>query len=600
MCGIVGYVGNRHAAPILMDALRRLEYRGYDSVGITTIFKKFHVKKDEGRIDEVGRKLKLGDMPGNLGIGHTRWATHGEPSRINAHPHLDNAGKISVVHNGIIENYLELRKFLYKHGYHTVSKTDTELIPNLISYFMRGSKTLEEGVRKTAKTLRGSFALAIVSSNEPDKIIAVRKDSPLVVGLGKGEMFLASDALALLQHTKEVVILENGEMATLSPEKLVVKNFTSGASVKKRPLELRWTAEMARKSGYPHFTLKEIFQQPEAVRDTLRAAPSELKSLAGFILGAKRIYLVACGSSAHAALVAKHALIKLANLPVEVVISSEFREACKFTGETRVLAITQSGETADTLKAVEAARTSGAKVASLTNVVDSSITRVSDLVCYTHAGPEISVVATKTFAAQVAYLLLLIVYIARRKGLSKGRFNELIKRLKSLPDVAHALLVKAEPQVKKLAKYHQNSQNIYLIGRGIGLPIVLEGALKLKEITYIHSEGMAAGELKHGTLALIEKGTPVIAVVSPGENRAKMVGNIEEVKARGAKIIAIAENDSDLKEHDYELISVPHIEELLSPLLYIIPLQLLAYYMTVEKGHDPDRPRSLAKSVTVE
>lgn len=599
MCGIVGYVGARPAAPILLDALKRLEYRGYDSVGIATLLKKFYVKKDKGKIAEIDRKLKLADMPGNLGVGHDRWATHGEPSHINAHPHLDSSGKVAVVHNGIIENYLELRQFLKKHGHRFISETDTEVIPNMIAYFMRRGKSLEQGVREAAKKLKGSFALAILSVEEPDKLVAVRKESPLIIGLGKGEMFVASDIPAMLQNTKRVIVLENDEMAVLTPGQAVIKNINSGAVVKKRPMEVTWTAEMAEKMGYPHFTLKEIFQQPDAIQDTIRAAPAELEKLAKFLLKARRVYFVACGTSYHAALVGKYALARLADLSVEVVISSEFQESCRADDQTAVLAITQSGETADTLRAVRTAKECGAKVACLTNVVGSSITRESDLVCHTYAGPEVSVVATKTFAAQVAYLLLLAVHLARVKGMLK-KPDELIAKLQGISDAARVVLAGVGPQTKKLAKRYRDAQHIYLIGRGIGYPVVLEGALKLKEITYIHSEAMPAGELKHGTLALIDKGTPVIAAVPPGESRARMVGNIEEVKARGATVIAVSEEGDDVKEHVDEFIPIPPTEELFSPLLYIIPLQLLAYHTTVERGQDPDRPRSLAKSVTVE
>ncbi|MEM4187914.1 MAG: glutamine--fructose-6-phosphate transaminase (isomerizing) [Candidatus Hadarchaeum sp.] len=600
MCGIVGYIGSRPAAPILLEALRRLEYRGYDSAGMVTVFKKLFVKKDRGKIADIDQRLKLTEMPGQLGLGHTRWATHGEPSRVNAHPHLDNSGKIAVVHNGIIENYSEIKKFLQRNGYRFVSKTDTEVIPNLISYFVGRGYGLEESVRRAAKRLKGSFALAIVSVDEPDRIIAVRQDSPLIIGLGSGEVFLASDIPAMLQHTNRVVVLENGEMAVLTPDRVVIKKFSSGFEVRRKPMLVKWTAEMAEKGGYPHFTLKEIFQQPDAVQETLRAPSDELKKLARFLLSAKRVYFVACGTSFHAALVAKYALAKLAEFPVEVMISSEFGEVGRIDDETAVLAITQSGETADTLKAVEAARAAGAKVACLTNVVGSSITRMSDLVCYTYAGPEVSVVATKTFAAQVAYLLRLAIHLAEVRRRSRLSCRLLAAGLKVLPEQMRRVLTETNSQVKQLANRLAKAENIYLIGRGIGYPLVLEGALKIKEITYIHSEGMPAGELKHGTLALIEEETPVIAVVPPGEMRVKMVSNVEEVKARGASVIAIADNGQDLREHVDELISIPRTEEFFSPLLFIIPLQLLAYYITVERGQDPDRPRSLAKSVTVE
>ncbi len=600
MCGIVGYVGARRAAPLLLDALKRLEYRGYDSAGIATVFKKLHVKKDKGRIHAIDRKLKLADLPGNVGIAHTRWATHGKPSRANAHPHLDSSGKVAVVHNGIIENYIELRQFLRRHGHRFVSETDTEVIPNLISYFMRQGKNLERSIRETTKRLKGSYAMAIACVEEPDKIIVVRNESPLILGIGNGEAFLASDIPAVLSHTKRILVLENGEMAVLTPAKISIKRIASGAVVKRKPMVVTWTAEMAEKMGYPHFTLKEIFQQPEAVRDTLRAATGELEKLVKLLLKAERIYIIACGTSYHAALVAKYALAKLADLSVEAVISSEFQESCRVDGKTVILAITQSGETADTLKAVQVAKAGGAKVACLTNVVGSSITRESNIVCHIYAGPEVSVVATKTFAAQVAYLLLLAIHLARERSLSKSKADELIKRLGGISDVMRAVLTGVEPQVKKLARQYRSAQHIYLIGRGIGYPLVIEGALKLKEITYIHSEAMPAGELKHGTLALIDQGTPVIAVVPPGESRVRMAGNVEEAKARGATVIAVAEEGDDMKGHVDEFIPIPPTEELFSPLLYIIPLQLLAYHITVELGQDPDRPRSLAKSVTVE
>jgi glucosamine--fructose-6-phosphate aminotransferase (isomerizing) len=602
VCGIVGYIGKKQAAPILFDALKRLEYRGYDSAGIVTSFQKFHVKKDKGKIAEIDRKLKLADMPGEVGIAHTRWATHGMPSKANAHPHLDSFGKVAVVHNGIIENYLELRSFLRKQMHNFVSETDTEVIPNLISYFMRKGKSFDSSVRETAKRLKGSFALGIISMNEPDKILVVRKESPLIIGVGDGEMFLASDIPAILPYTKKVIILEDGELAVLTRTTATVKRIESGKVVKKKPMTVTWTVEMAEKMGYPHFTLKEIFQQPEAIQDTLRANPEDLRKLAKFLLKAKRVYLVACGTSYHAALVGKYALAKLADLSVEAVISSEFQESCRPGDGTVVLAITQSGETADTLKAVRVAKSAGARVTCLTNVVGSSITRESGLVCHIYAGPEISVVATKTFAAQVAFLLLLAIQIAREKGLlgekaAKGLGSE----LRSLPKALRAILPKVDEEMRALAKKYRDAEHIYLIGRGIGYPIVLEGALKLKEITYVHSEALPAGELKHGTLALIERGIPVLAAVPPGDARGRMIGNIEEIRARGATLVAIAEKgDDEVRKHVDDMLPLPPVNELFSPLLYILPLQLLAYHIAVERGHDPDKPRHLAKSVTVE
>ncbi|MEM2878014.1 MAG: glutamine--fructose-6-phosphate transaminase (isomerizing) [Candidatus Hadarchaeales archaeon] len=598
MCGIVGYIGGRRAAPVLLKSLKRLEYRGYDSAGMATLSGKIQVKKDRGRIDEIHAKLNFEDMEGNLGISHSRWATHGAPSMENAHPHTDNAGKIAVVHNGIIENYIELKKYLTKHGYNFRSQTDTEVIPNLISHFMAKGLTLEESVRRTCERLRGSYALGIICAETPEKLIGVRKESPLVVGAGKGEMFIASDIPALLDHARKFIPLEDGEMAVLTAEGYRIFDMKSGRAVKRYPMTVSWTAEMAEKHGFPHFTVKEIYEQPTAIRETLRD-PSGAKKLAGMMLRSRRTYFVACGTSYHAALVGKYALAKLADVPVEAVISSEFKESCRPGRGDLLLAITQSGETADTLSAVRFAKENGARIACLTNVVGSSITRESDAVCYTHAGPEVSVVATKTFSAQTAFLLHLSAEAARLKGLRKEA-DALTAGLKKVPNLVGKTINSCENRVRRMAEKHCGADHIYLIGRGIGYPIVMEGALKLKEITYIHSEAMPAGELKHGTLALIDRGTPVIAVVPPGENRTRMINNIEEVKARGATVIAISGGDDDIKEHIDESILIPPTEELFSPFLYIIPLQLLAYHMTVKRGQDPDRPRSLAKSVTVE
>jgi glucosamine--fructose-6-phosphate aminotransferase (isomerizing) len=593
----VGYIGDKKAAPVLLECLKRLEYRGYDSAGIATVSHGIQVKKDRGKIDEIHARLKLDEMDGTVGISHTRWATHGIPSTENAHPHLDASGSIAVVHNGIIENYVELKEFLKKQGVKFISQTDTEVIPNLMAYFMRKGYGFLESVRRACTRLRGSFALGIICTKEPELLIGVRKESPLVVGIGEGEMFLASDMPALLHHTRRFLVLEDGEMAVLGKNEVRIIDLKSGRKVHRKPVSVTWTSEMAEKAGYPHFTLKEIYEQPEAIRETLRET-SGLESLAKMILRAKRVYLVACGTSYHAALVGKYALAKLADVPAEAVIASEFRESCRVDGRTLILAITQSGETADTLSAVRFAREGGARVACLTNVVGSSITRESDVVCYTRAGPEVSVVATKTFSAQVAFLLRLAAEVARIKGLD-GEAQALIKWLGKTPELVKRTLRSCENRVRELAKKYRGAEHIYLIGRGIGYPIIMEAALKLKEITYIHSEAMPAGELKHGTLALIESETPVIAVLPSGESRTRMISNIEEIKARGGTIIAIADQDSDLREHVSETVMIPRADELISPLLYIIPGQLLAYHICVERGQDPDKPRHLAKSVTV-
>jgi glucosamine--fructose-6-phosphate aminotransferase (isomerizing) len=602
MCGIVGYVGGRLAAPILLSALKRLEYRGYDSAGIATISDKLLVKKDKGKIDEIDGRLNLADLPGTVGLGHTRWATHGKPSAANAHPHLNEDRTVAVVHNGIIENYAELRQFLIAEGYTFESETDTEVMPHLIDYYLHQGNGLEDAVKCAVGRLEGSYALGIASTTEPDKLVVVRKESPLIIGLGDGEMFVASDIPAVLPHTNRIIILEDGEIATVTPTEVVIKRADSGEIVVRSPIEISWTPEMAEKRGYPHFMLKEIHEQPEAIRNTLRVSTSDLETLAEMLLGARRIYLVACGTAHHAALVGKYAFAKLADVSAEVPISSEFQESCMVDEGTVILAVSQSGETADTLKAVRVAKAKGAKVACLTNVVGSSITRESEVVQHTYAGPEIGVAATKTFAAQVTYLLMLAFHLAeKRRRISKNELKKLVAELQEVPAIAKEVLERVEPQTKEIAERYKDAPNFYFIGRGIGYPIMLEGALKLKEIAYIHSEACPAGELKHGPLALIEQGVPVVAAVVPGTARSRMLGNIEEVRARGASIIAVAaEGDEEIEKHVGELIRVPQTNELFAPLTYILPLQLLAYYISVERGFDPDKPRHLAKSVTVE
>jgi glucosamine--fructose-6-phosphate aminotransferase (isomerizing) len=602
LCGIVGYIGYRAAAPVLLDALKRLEYRGYDSAGIATISGELHLKKDKGKIGEIDSWLNLADMPGNVGIGHTRWATHGVPSQVNAHPQLDMAHTVAVVHNGIIENYVELRKFLTKHGYELKSETDTEVIPNLINYFIKQGKNFEEAVVLSIKRLQGSYSLAILSTKEPGKIIAVRKESPLILGLGKNETLLASDVPAVLPYTKRIIVLEDGEMAILTPGKATIKRLDSGKLVKRNPIKVTWTIGMAEKRGYPHFMLKEIHEQPGAIRETLRSPRAELDKLSRMILDAKRVYLVACGTAYHAALIAKYAFAQLASLSVEVVISSEFQESCMVDDKTVILAISQSGETADTIKAVKLAKDNGARIACLTNVVGSSITRESELVCHTYAGPEIGVAATKTFSAQVAYLLQLVIHIAKKRNcISRVEFDGLITQLHETPKIIQRVLRTVEPLVKNIAKRYSDALNFYFIGRGIGYPIVMEGALKLKEIAYIHSEATPAGELKHGPLALIMPGVPVVAAIVPTTSYLRMMGNVEETRARGGTIIAIAaEDDREIEKHATELVRISNTQELFTPLTYVLPLQLLAYYISVERGLDPDKPRNLAKSVTVE
>lgn len=602
MCGIMGYIGAQKASPLLLDGLKRLEYRGYDSAGIATIRKELQIKKDQGTIDEINNELNFSDMEGKIGIGHTRWATHGKPSKKNAHPHTDDSGKVAVVHNGIIENYKEIKKFLQDEGYEFRSDTDTEVVPHLISHFIDEGNSFIEGIRLAVDRLRGSYALAIISADNPDRVVIVREQSPLIVGLGSDENFVASDIPAILPHTHEVIILEDGEMGILTRGSIEIQRTDTGESIRKEPREIDWTVEMAEKGGYEHFMLKEIHEQPNAIRNTLRASEDELDELSHMLEEADDIYFVACGTSYHAALVGKYSLAKLAGTTVETVISSEFQESCMPKDNDLVLAITQSGETADTLKAVRVAKKSGAKIASLTNTIGSSVTRLSDLTCLIRAGPEIGVAATKTFTSQVAYLLNFAYHAAERKGnITEGEHERKVSELRRTPDIQEKILEGIESKVKNLAEKYENEAQSYLIGRGIGYPISMEGALKLKEIAYIHSGAYPAGELKHGPLALIENGSLVIASLIPGPAQNRMLGNIEEVKARGANVLALTpEGEKEVEEVAEDVISLPKSPELHSPLTYILPFQLLSYYIGLNRGHDPDKPRHLAKSVTVE
>lgn len=603
MCGIIGYVGNEKAAPLILDGLKRLEYRGYDSAGIATISdNELQIKKDQGKIDEIDNEHSLSDMNGNTGIGHTRWATHGMPSQDNAHPHADNENKVAVVHNGIIENYGELREFLTEEGYEFQSDTDTEVIPHLVNHFIDQGNEFEEAVRQAVTRLEGSYALAVAFAGKPEELVVVREQSPLIIGLGDDESLVASDIPAILPHTKRVIILDDGEMGVLTPEGVEVTRVDSRDVVEKEVREVEWSLEMAEKGGYPHFMLKEIFEEPDAIQKTLRVPEGELEELSKILEDANQIYLVACGTSHHAALVGKYALAKLAGVSAEAVISSEFQESCVPEKGDVVFAITQSGETADTLKAVRVAIESGAKIACLTNVVSSSITRMSELSCLTRAGPEIGVAATKTFVSQITYLLSLAFHMAKERGrLSDKEFSDMKNQLEELPNITREILDEISSQTREVGEQYTDIKRCYFIGRGIGFPTALEGSLKLKEIAYVHSGAHPAGELKHGPLALVEPGTLVIGLVTPGPARERMIGNIEEVRARGGKILALTpKGDEEVKEHVEEAISLPKVSEILSPIVYVLPLQLIAYHMSVDRGYDPDKPRHLAKSVTVE
>lgn len=607
MCGIVGYVGDKNAAQILLDSLKKLEYRGYDSAGVAVLDgQKIGMHKTSGRISKL--EATLPKMNGSTGIGHTRWATHGAPTKENAHPHLDCAGKIAVVHNGIIENFQTLKEGLIKKGHVFSSDTDTEVIPHLIEEFYVDD--LEDAFRKTVSKLEGSYALAILSNDKNDSVLAARKNSPLVIGLGKNENFLASDVPAMLKFTRRVIFLEDGEMAVLEKSGVRISTF-DGAAIKKKIQTIDWSAEDAEKAGYEHFMLKEIHEQPRAFRETLAGRISELDGavrLGNIGLSEKkvksinRIVIIACGTSFHASIFGKYLLERIVKVPVETQISSEFRYSEPVLDtDTLVVVITQSGETADTISALREAAGQGCTSIAITNVVGSTITREVDGVLYTFAGPEIGVAATKTFAAQIAALYMLAIHLGKIKGtLDVESAKRFITSLKSLPwKIQDALDEKAE--VEKYANKFASCQQFFFIGRNLGYPIALEGALKLKEIAYVSAEGYPAGELKHGPLALLMRGVPVVAIATQGLTYDKMLGNIKEAKARDATVIAIAnDNDTEIDKFADYVIRTPDAGELFSPVLAAVVLQLFAYYVARKRKCVIDKPRNLAKSVTVE
>ncbi len=604
MCGIIGIVSNdRHVANLLRECLKRLEYRGYDSVGMTTIYNStLHTKKDKGKIDEIHQKLNFDTLPGHIGIGHTRWATHGPPSKRNAHPHMDCTRKIAVVHNGIIENFLELRKQLEEKGHVFQSDTDTEVIPHLIEEYIATGYNLADAVREALKQLKGSYAIAVIYAEEPDKIVCARKDSPLVIGIGEKAVYCASDIPAFLPMTNKVIFLNDGELAILTPYSVTVQNL-EGEVLTKEIKIINWTAEMAQKGGFPHFVLKEIHEQPRAIRDTLRTRQEYVDVFVESIMKAKRIYFVAAGTSYHAGLTATYMFSKLAKTYSQAVIASEFPE---FIGETLdedtvIVAITQSGETADTLTAVRHAMKYGAKILAITNVLGSSITRHAHHTFYMQAGPEIGVVATKTFTTQLATLALITINLARQNGaLTDMEAKQLFEELYQIPVKVKEIIETHEERAKTLAEKCYLKDNFYFLGRGISTATALEGALKLKEISYIHAEGYPAGESKHGPIALIEPGYPCVFIAPMDETHKHIIGNIMEMKARGAEIIAVIDkSDQDVLQLADTAFKMPSTPAIFTPITYIIPLQLFAYYVAVKRGVDPDKPRNLAKSVTV-
>jgi glucosamine--fructose-6-phosphate aminotransferase (isomerizing) len=608
MCGIFGCVlkeGN--AAPLIHSSLKRLEYRGYDSVGIATISdNKIYLKKDQGKIDEVHKILNLDDLPGNIGIGHTRWATHGAPLKINSHPHSDCTGEIMVVHNGIIENFMDLRTELENLDHTFVSKTDTEVISHLIEQTLKQNPQLSfvDAVQESIKRLEGSYALAVISTKEPDKIICARNESPLVLGINGKGVFCASDIPAFLPVTNKAVMVNNGEMVILSAQGYEIKKIQDSSPVRREPETIEWSAEMAIKQGYPHFMIKEIHEQPDTLRNTLRMQEHYLDLLTTFLDRANGVFLVACGTSYHACLAASYMFSKLAFLPTHPVYASEFIEqhGKSVSIDSTILAVSQSGETADTIAAVTCAQQRAATILSLTNVIGSSLTRISRVYIGTQAGPEIGVAATKTFTSQLSVLAQLALRLAKKRGkVSQDEMDSLEENLAKLPEIANTIVNTQEEKVKQIAKKYKDSKVFFFLGRGISTATAYEGRLKLMEIAYIPSMAFPAGESKHGPISLIENGFPVVFVCPRDDCRKTLIGNIMEMKARGAHIIAVVEEgDEDIKVLADDYIEVPKgIPGVLSPIPFALPLQLLAYYVALEKGFNPDTPRNLAKCVTV-
>ena len=609
MCGIVGYVGDRQAAEFLLDGLSKLEYRGYDSAGIAVYDgEHIRVEKSVGRLAALREKIK-GDMPvGCLGIGHTRWATHGRPSDVNSHPHTDCHGDFAVVHNGIIENYLSLKEELIAKGHVFKSETDTEVVVHLLEEVYSGD--FIAAVRAVLERIEGSYALAFMSRKHPDLLICTKQDNPLIIGLGEGENFIASDIPAIISKTRRTYILGDGEVAVVRKDAVEVTNHL-GAPVPKKVFEVTWNAEAAEKGGYEHFMLKEIHEQPKAVRDTMSQRIAADKTSVSFeelawdtayLNAFNKIYIVACGTAYHAGLVGKYYIEKLARVLVEVDVASEFRYRDPIVDEhTLLIVVSQSGETSDTLAALKESKRRGAKTLAITNVVGSSIAREADQVVYTWAGPEIAVASTKAYTTQLVLFFMLALYMAEIKGtIAAERTVQLVTQLHEIPAQISEILSDVDP-IKTFAKQYGFNEDVFYIGRGLDYAVSLEGALKLKEISYIHAEAYAAGELKHGTLALIVEGVPVIALATQRNVYEKTLSNIKEVKARDAVVIGIAaEGDTELEKYVDHVMHVPASDEFIMPILSVIPLQLLAYYAAITRGCDVDKPRNLAKSVTVE
>lgn len=608
MCGIVGYVGARQAYPILIEGLKKLEYRGYDSAGIALLSgDSLKLMKAVGRLCNLEERVGQNGLSGNTGIGHTRWATHGRPSDTNAHPHSDCTGDIVIIHNGIIENYQPIRQWLLEKGHNFSSETDTEVVAHLVEHFYDGD--LKEAVRLAMGKISGSYALVVMSRREPGRLICARKDSPLVIGLGEGENFIASDIPALLKHTRRTFILEDGELAEVTASSVSIEN-EQGQKMQKDVFFVEWNPEAAEKEGYDHFMLKEIFEQSRAIRNTLRGRLTpdglvqldEIKLTAEQAKSLKKVVICACGTSYHAGLVGKYVMEKLLRLPVEVDIASEFRYRDPLVDEnTLVVVISQSGETADTLAAMRLAKEKGCPVVAITNVVGSTISREADQVIYTWAGPEIAVASTKAYMTQLVVLYLLALHLGSlREILPDEQARQITAELKNAPHLVDEILKKTD-QLRAFARRISSWEDTFFIGRGLDYYVALEGSLKLKEISYIHAEAYAAGELKHGTLALITDGTPVIVLDTQPDLHEKTWSNMTETKARGAYVLAVViKHPHGSYSGVDDTFELPSIHPLLAPLLTVVPLQLIAYYAAVERGCDVDKPRNLAKSVTVE
>ncbi len=607
MCGIIGVVQKRgDVAPFIHQALKRLEYRGYDSVGVTTIEKhKLYIKKDQGKVEEVHRKLDLDEMPGSIGIGHTRWATHGVPSMLNSHPHFDCKNEIAVVHNGVIENFMELRKELSAKGHKFRSETDTEIIPHLLEDYMKDGMDLVEAVKEVTKRIEGTYAIVVMSTKEEEnKIVCTRDGNPLVIGRKENVSYVSSDIPAFLPMTNDMILLLDGEIACLTSDEVRIESLSDGSEIKRDSIEISWTADQAQKSGYPHFMLKEIHEQPDAIRNTLRLKEDIIKQAAKIIHSSDRVFMLAMGTSGHSALAGRHMFASIAGVLPTFELASDFSDTVygALTDRDCIIAITQSGETTDTITAVKYAKEQGVKIVAISNVVGSSITRLADHTILTQAGPEIGVAATKTFMVQLTSLALIALALGELTGFTDLKSIETKRKcLERIPEIVSETISRNEELSRRLAGELYDKTSLLFLGRGVSIATAEEAALKLKEIAYNHAEAYSAGESKHGPIALVEDGFPVIFVAPNDKTRSRMIGNIMEMKARGASVVSvILKDDTELESLSKFVFTIPEdIEPEFSTMVFIVPLQLFSYYMALRKGYDPDMPRNLAKSVTV-